>query len=190
MLITPFPDPSLLIKLSNGQSVSTDGLGSDSILVLMGRGLTDWLLQVERTDFFPVPHAVPTLSGSQTLHRSVYARMKVAPQSAVPSVSTKDSRKLLKFSEIFFDTVAEKTPNHSSDDICSGSVPEDFHMRWGQTPIESAALMKVHYSFGPSKDLGCQCTAEDYFFCLQFIEESASALLSKTVRDLGGGSIA
>jgi hypothetical protein len=46
LLITPFPDPSLLVKLSNGETVPTDKLTSDSVLVLMGRGLTDWLLQV------------------------------------------------------------------------------------------------------------------------------------------------
>lgn len=134
----------MLIKLSNGETVSTDGLGSDSILVLMGRGLTDWLLQVERTDFFPVPHAVPTLSGSRTQHRTVYARMKVAPQAAVPSVSAKDSsKKLLTFSDIFFDTVADKSPKHGNEDLCSGSVPEAFSLKRGQTPKESGALLKV-----------------------------------------------
>jgi len=44
LILTPFTDPSLEVKLSNGMRVTTANLGSDSVLVLMGRGLTDWLL--------------------------------------------------------------------------------------------------------------------------------------------------
>lgn len=116
LLLTPFPDPSLSVKLSNGQTISTDGLGPDSVLVLMGRGLTDWLLQLERTNFYPVAHAVPSLAGSLTLHRSVFARMIVAPQKAVPSVvpANKNNKKLFEFREIFFDTAYEKGPRDHS----------------------------------------------------------------------------
>ena len=45
LLLTPFPNHGLEINLSNGLTISTNDLDSDSILVLMGRGLTDWLLQ-------------------------------------------------------------------------------------------------------------------------------------------------
>lgn len=44
LIITPFSDPSLEVKLSNGKKVTTGDVGPDSVLVLMGRGLTEWLL--------------------------------------------------------------------------------------------------------------------------------------------------
>ena len=146
LLLTPFPSPSLVVRLSNGESVDTNGLPDDSVLVLMGRGLTEWLLQTEdRPEFFPVPHAVPTLTGSRTLQRSVYARMKVAPQNAVPK-TTKGKTPLLKFSDIFFETVSEK-----KEDLCSGSVAEDVHLHhWNQrsTPLSAVPFLKVKLKFG------------------------------------------
>jgi hypothetical protein len=69
LLLTPFPSPSLLVKLSNGATVDTAGLASDTVLVLVGRGLTDWLLQRKTADLFAVPHAVPSLAGRLTVHR-------------------------------------------------------------------------------------------------------------------------
>jgi hypothetical protein len=145
LLLTPFPSPSLLVRLSNGESVDTDGLPADSVLVLMGRGLTEWLLQNEdRTEFFPVPHAVPTLAGSRTLHRSVFARMKVAPPNAVPK-TTKGKTALLKFSDIFFETVSAKRSG-PSEDLCAGSVSEDVHLHhWKQrsTPLSAIPFLKV-----------------------------------------------
>jgi len=44
LIITPFSSPSLEVKLSTGQKINTQHVRSDSVIVLIGRGLTDWLL--------------------------------------------------------------------------------------------------------------------------------------------------
>jgi hypothetical protein len=133
LLLTPFPDPSLLVKLSNGQTVDTAGLASDTVLVLMGRGLTDWLLQGQPVNLFAVPHAVPSMSGSLTVHRSVLARMKVAPLTAVES-----SSKHIKFGDIFFETA----PTKQTDDLCTGGVSEEVHRNW-KPPVSAVPFLKV-----------------------------------------------
>lgn len=75
--------------------VSTSGLPLDSVLVLMGFGLTDWLFESDTgTHFYPVAHAVPTLSVTQS--RSVFARMKVAPMEAIRL------KRNITFSDFFF----------------------------------------------------------------------------------------
>jgi hypothetical protein len=136
LLLTPFPSPSLLVKLSNGATVDTAGLASDTVLVLVGRGLTDWLLQRQPVDLFAVPHAVPSMSGSLTVHRSVLARMKVAPQTAVPALET--SSKHITFGDIFFETA----PTKQMDDLCTGSVSEEVHRNW-KTPASAVPFLKV-----------------------------------------------
>ena len=145
LLLTPFPSPSLLVRLSDGHSISTNGLGSDSILVLMGRGLTDWLLQEQRTDFFPVPHAVPAMTESLAVNRAVYARMKVAPMDAIPA--THSTKNLLKFGEIFFDTAHTAKSSKDKEDLCTGSVTEIAHSQMRstrQTPISVAPFLEVY----------------------------------------------
>lgn len=52
LIITSFDNPSLEVKLRNGEKVTTGEVGSDFVIVLMGRGLTEWLLpqgQVKET---------------------------------------------------------------------------------------------------------------------------------------------
>ncbi len=105
LIITAFPDHGLLVKPSGidgpGSVLETDSLDMGSIIVLMGRGLTDWLFQDDiikaKKMFHPVPHAVPALGSSGFKARSVYARMKVAPLEAVPSETSG-----LTFEEVFF----------------------------------------------------------------------------------------
>ena len=46
LIITPFPHQGLKLKTSTGQEIQTN-LPSNSVLVLMGRALTDWLLVYE-----------------------------------------------------------------------------------------------------------------------------------------------
>merc|ERR1719367_174672 len=87
LLITPFSNHGLEIELSNGEVISTSDVDSNSIIVLFGRGLTDWMLQNSgqcRTKFFPAPHAVPSFVSPKISYRSVYARMKIAPYEAIP----------------------------------------------------------------------------------------------------------
>jgi hypothetical protein len=80
LLLTPFPEHPLRLRTSSGRTVSTEHVPADSVLVLYGLGLTDWLLQNNaraRGLFHAVPHAVPALNADDVAVRSVYARMKV-----------------------------------------------------------------------------------------------------------------
>ena len=99
LLITPFPGHGLKIKTSSGDIIDTDDIKADSVLVLMGRGLTDWLLRnsEKSQEFYAVPHAVEALTSSvPSISRSIFARMKTAPLEAVPLNGT------IKFQDVFF----------------------------------------------------------------------------------------
>ena len=98
LLITPFPGHGLKIKTSSGDIIDTDDIKADSVLVLMGRGLTDWLLRnsEKSQEFYAVPHAVEALSLVPPISRSIFARMRVFPHAAVPINGT------IKFKDIFF----------------------------------------------------------------------------------------
>ena len=98
LLITPFPGHALKIETSFGDIIDTDDVKADSVLVLMGRALTDWLLQnsEKRTEFHAVPHAVEALTLFPPISRSIFARMRVFPPAAVPINGT------IKFKDIFF----------------------------------------------------------------------------------------
>ena len=79
------------VKLSNGKTVSTSNVKSDSALVLIGRGLTEWLLSptvANEKNLFAVPHSVPTLDGTKFKTRTVYARMKVPNPSSISAMRT------------------------------------------------------------------------------------------------------
>ena len=122
LLLTPFPNHGLEVELSNGKKVSTKDVDSESVLVLMGRGLTDWLLQFneKRSIYFPTPHGVPSLKNSDISSRSVYARMKVAPASAIPSsteLSYSERLKVKTFENIFMEMSSQKIGIGS--DLCS-----------------------------------------------------------------------
>ena len=128
LLLTPFPNHGLEVKLSNGQKVSTNDIDSESILVLMGRGLTDWLLQLSDKGLcYATPHAVPSLGGSDISTRSVYARMKVAPGSAVP-ISDDPSvvkRELKTFEDVFMETSEQS--HHGVGELCSVNLKEEMN---------------------------------------------------------------
>jgi len=90
LIITPFPGHGMNVELSDGEIVSTSHVASDSALVLLGRGLSDWLLSSSissKKHFFAVPHSVPSLVGSDFEERTVYARMKVPPPSSISSMT-------------------------------------------------------------------------------------------------------
>ena len=113
LIITPFPNHGLKIKTSTGQEILTE-LSSDSVLVLMARGLTDWFLvdSLHRSKFHPVPHGVDALN-EDTKVRSVFARMKIAPSEAV--VVNSEHR---KFEDVFFNKDWVETENT----ICASDV--------------------------------------------------------------------
>jgi len=77
LLLTP--SEILPIKTVNRQgTVSNLQIKDDGVIFMAGTGLTSWLLPDE--GLFPVPHAVPRISQAT---RTVFARMKVAPLSAM-----------------------------------------------------------------------------------------------------------
>jgi len=77
LLLTP--SEVLPIKTVNREgTVSNLQVKDDRIIFMAGTGLTSWLLPDE--GLFPVPHAVPRISQAS---RTVFARMKVAPLSAM-----------------------------------------------------------------------------------------------------------
>jgi hypothetical protein len=121
LILTPFPNHGLQIKTSTGSIVNTDNLDSNSVLVLMGRGLADWLLQnkpVEQALFHPVPHAVGALKDNLKT-RSIYARMKIAPPDGKPVAAEAGSRSKT-FEDIFFN-IGHPTP----DRLCAISLTSD-----------------------------------------------------------------
>merc|ERR1719367_2799729 len=97
LMITPFPGHGLKIKTSANTIINTDSIKPDSILVLMGRALTDWLLvnHENRDNFHAVPHGVESLKNN-AISRSIFARMKSVPLEVFPLNSNK------KFHEVFF----------------------------------------------------------------------------------------
>ncbi len=88
LLVTPSPESPLVVFQSEGSPVSpSSSLPPDSLLVLFGRGLTEWLLQdlpSERRDFWAAAHAVPALEAGVD-ERAIFARMKVAPGKNIDS---------------------------------------------------------------------------------------------------------
>jgi len=79
-----------LLSISKDANIHLLDTGDDSILLLLGTGLTDWLLP--GSGLYAPPHALPALSTSLSPSpRTVLARMKVAPSLSVPSSSLTSS---------------------------------------------------------------------------------------------------
>lgn len=115
LLITPAPEHPLLVKDRSGQEISTSAIGADSVLVLLARGLTDWLFQGSdvASKFHAVPHAVRSLRYSpQVSSRTVYARMKVVPLDALPY-----RRRMKRDTRTFGDVFNDKEMNNSAHDM-------------------------------------------------------------------------
>merc|ERR1712105_150539 len=87
LMLTPSDKLPVVLKDSQGRPVFTDRLGSDAVMFLVGRGLTDWLLQDAEHGIFPPPHAVPSLAGTAITDRTVMARMKIAEYNPLPMPS-------------------------------------------------------------------------------------------------------
>jgi len=77
LLLTPSDVSPLMIKHRDGSTHKMD-VSDDSIIMLLGTGLTSWLLPNHH--LFAAPHAVPSLAPLAI--RTVLATMKVAPNSA------------------------------------------------------------------------------------------------------------
>ena len=124
LLLTPSPIRPLRLRSRSGQTVRTDTTNDDdAVIFLLGRGVTDWLLQGNTNDekelgrgryrhLVPALHAVPSLRGTPpTTTRTVVARMRVAPLNAMPATSLllglngspQQSSPPRHFGDIFFD---------------------------------------------------------------------------------------
>lgn len=96
LLVTPAANLPLVLTNRRGHVVTTGHLPADSIIFIVGGGLSSWLLpSSSEISPYAAPHAVPSLSFA---HRTVVARMKVAPLSSTPLHSQKT------FEEHFFTT--------------------------------------------------------------------------------------
>lgn len=113
LLLTPSPVRPLQLKSRNGRLVRTEAADpDDTVIFLLGRGLTDWLLLPGGGDsryrhLVPALHAVPSLLGTPpSTTRSVVARMRVAPLSALPAASLLSNSRSpppRRFGDVFFD---------------------------------------------------------------------------------------
>ena len=81
LFLTPFPLHPLMIKDKHGETLSTDGLMEDSVIVILGTGITEWLLGGTGDRFHAASHAVAALD-DRLSSRAVVARMKVVPETA------------------------------------------------------------------------------------------------------------
>ena len=116
LLITPFPGHGLKIQTNSGEIINTDQIKSDSLLILLGRGMTDWLLldHSNRNDFYAVPHGVEPMDKPGT--RSVFARMKVVPLDSVPLNQS------IPFKTVFFNEDGNSNKNKMSDEKILGKI--------------------------------------------------------------------
>jgi len=76
LLLTPSSVLPLQLLTRDG-SITELPPNDDSIIFLLGTGLTSWLIPEEK--LYAVPHAVPSITNSEFLTRTVFGRMKVAP---------------------------------------------------------------------------------------------------------------
>ncbi len=129
LIITNFPEHPLMVRLSDGSNTTVPDESAE-VLVLLGRGLTDWLLQEKelRKSFFAVPHAVSSMNIGSLTYRMVYARMKVMPHDAVPSAAGEkesvEGELTLKTFRDFFMGKEEKGGGWKDSQVCSADLSE------------------------------------------------------------------
>jgi len=73
LYVSHSPDHPVQIKNKKGSLLNTSNLDMNSVIVILGSGLTDWLL--ENSHLHASSHGVPSLT-EQLTHRVVVARMK------------------------------------------------------------------------------------------------------------------
>ena len=177
LMITPFPEQSLVVRTSSGRRVSTADLDpSDTVLVLTGVALPDWLLQGERAAvrraFHPVPHSVPHVGETPIGGRTVFARMKVAPGSAVPITPKTESAHrhdsdFLTFEEVFV-RESRTYPLSSESSLCSVDLASERYQRAvrDQCEVEGTA-----YCWHDCLPIPANCTSNSEMVCLDVIDQ-------------------
>jgi len=105
LLLTP--SHLLPLRIINRNGIINDLItDDDSVIFLTGSGLTSWLLPED--GLYSPPHAVPSLTNSNTLTRSVFARMRVAPLDSTTSHSVET------FGEHFYSSLTGPGPSPGS----------------------------------------------------------------------------
>ena len=156
LLVTPSPSLPLLLRSRYNTAVSAASLSPDSVLVLLGRGLTHWLLQSGAAVLTPGRHAVPSLSGGAVRTRTIVARMKVAPLAARP-IGRPESA---PFRAIFMgDAAALRSPAS----LCEYGAPLTEKESWTGRARREAAACWPHTGegCGPRTWNGRACTDAD-----------------------------
>ena len=125
LFLTPFKKHPLLIKNRLQDDISTNNLDEGSVIVILASALPNWLLKGKKSSqkFFAAPHAVPSLSPN-LLSRTVFARMKIAPDNAMP-LSSGHQHHGLNFGD-YFSGKASAQPLEEAASLCplSDLAPE------------------------------------------------------------------
>ena len=121
LFLTPFKKHPLLIRNRLQQNLNTNILEEGSVIVIVASALPNWLLKGKESSskFFAAPHAVPSLS-SNLLSRTVFARMKIVPDTAMPLSSS--GHHGLKFGDFFSGKVSSR-PLEEEASLCPLSGP-------------------------------------------------------------------
>eukprot|EP00121_Abeoforma_whisleri_P013289 Awhi_evm1s12258 len=131
LLLTP-SSVGLVIRNKKGDVVDLSDVSSDSMILLMGSAMSDWLFQhdnVVADQFAAVPHAVPSMP-DDVHFRTVFARMRVAPFDAIPTAS-KQSETPTTFKDVFLNGGAkEKTLNRFLRDATEECGNSTHTMCW------------------------------------------------------------
>eukprot|EP01134_Creolimax_fragrantissima_P004620 CFRG4620T1 len=134
LLLTPSDIAGLQVKNIKGQTVDLSGLKANSVILMMGKAMSEWLLQDadEADSFAAVAHAVPSLP-TNVQDRTVYARMRTAPMAAVPVQSVVNSN-AKTFKDIFMgsaDSISRRRRDNSLSrfvrsaiEECTDDIPE------------------------------------------------------------------
>jgi len=155
LMLTPSIDLPVQIRGSDGVLIYTSRVSDDSIIFIVARGLTDWLLQGSPAarSFFPAPHAVPSLSGKVD-SRTVFARMKVAPETAIP-LRLDDS--VFSFEEVF-----QEKKLRSSGVLCPSELTVSKKLPGSSCETGSAECWM-------SCLLLPECSGDDYYICTNLV---------------------
>lgn len=138
LFITPFQEHPLEIKKQNNEVIKTDNIQHNSVIVIIASALPNWLLKGKHSSskFFPAPHAVPSL-GSSISSRTVFARMKVVPDTATPAQFSQHHHSPVLFRDFFMSGAGSKEPQNEAVSLCpvaseSLPVPMPLEQEWSQ----------------------------------------------------------
>jgi len=157
LLITPFQEHPLQVKSLGGNIIDTSSLGNSDILILIARGLPEWLLRGSReaTQFRAAPHAVPSLKPEMPA-RTIFARMMVA---GLEAVSASPSTTKVPFKQIFFNQITQ-------NDLCLGhDAPRDTNTnkeKFAKLKKDECADPTTSYCWMGCLDLPDDCEQENY----------------------------